>query len=103
MVGETHHLDAQAKRNVDAKIIAPGISQMGARSAAACARKHAYEADREGYVRRGRTERKHRRVSLRPAPDTTGLCRPISSAAFSPIARDANGGAGFTPRRWVGQ
>ena len=43
---------------------------MGPRSAAACARKHSYEADREGYVRRGKTERKHRRVTLRPAPDT---------------------------------
>lgn len=28
------------------------------------------KADREGYVQRGRTERKHRRVNLRPAPDT---------------------------------
>ena len=46
---------------------------MGPRSAAACARKHAYEADPEGYVQRGRTERKNRRVSLRPAPDTMSL------------------------------
>ena len=46
---------------------------MGPRSAAACARKHAYEADREGYVQRGRTERKNRRVGLRPAPDTMSL------------------------------
>ena len=43
---------------------------MGPRSAAACARKHAYQADPAGYVQRGRTERKNRRVSLRPAPDT---------------------------------
>ena len=26
-----------------------------------------------GYVQRGRTEHKHRRVSLRPAPDTMSL------------------------------
>ena len=70
VVNETRHLDAQLKRDVDGKIVADGVAQMGPRSAAACARKHSYEADREGYVRRGKTERKHRRVTLRPAPDT---------------------------------
>jgi len=70
VVTETRHLDAKTRQDVDRKIVAAGIAQMGPRSAAACARKHAYEADREGYVRRGRTERKNRRVSLRPAPDT---------------------------------
>jgi Domain of unknown function (DUF222) len=70
VVTETRHLDAETRRDVDGKIVAGGIAQMGPCSAAACARKYAYEADREGYLRRGRTERKHRRVSLRPAPDT---------------------------------
>lgn len=70
VVTETRHLDAETKCDVDAKIVAAGIAQMGPRSAAACARKHAYEADPHGYVRRGRTERKHRRVGLRAAPDT---------------------------------
>jgi len=73
VVTETRHLDAQTRRHVDAKITAAGIFRMGPRSAAASARKHAYEADREGYVQRGRTERKNRRVSLRPAPDTMSL------------------------------
>jgi Domain of unknown function (DUF222) len=73
VVTETRHLDASTKREVDSKISAAGIVQMGPRSAAACARKHAYEADREGYVQRGRTERKNRRVGLRPAPDTMSL------------------------------
>ena len=73
VVAEIRHLDANTRRDVDAKIGAAGISQMGPRSAAACARKHAYEADREGYVQRGRTERKNRRISLRPAPDTMSL------------------------------
>ena len=50
-----------------------GYSLMGPRSAAACARKHAYEADPEGYVQRSRTERKNRRVTLRPAPDTMSV------------------------------
>jgi hypothetical protein len=72
-VAETRHLDSKTRRDVDAKISAAGISQMGQRSAAACARKHAYEADRGSYVPRGRTERKNRRVSIRPAPDTMSL------------------------------
>ncbi len=73
VVTETRHLDANTRRDVDAQISAAGIAQMGPRSAAACARKHAYEADREGYVERGRTERRNRRVGLRPAPDTMSL------------------------------
>ena len=73
VVTETRHLDANTRREVDAKIASAGIAEMGPRSAAACARKHAYEADREGYVQRGRTERKNRRVGLRPAPETMSL------------------------------
>jgi Domain of unknown function (DUF222) len=77
VVTETRHLDAATRREVDAKISAAGISQMGPRSAAACARRHAYEADPEGHVQRGRTERKNRRVTLRPAPDTMSLLSDI--------------------------
>jgi hypothetical protein len=73
VVTETRHLDVGTRLGVDAKISAAGISRMGPRSAATCARKFAYEADPEGYVQRGRTERKHRRVTLRPAPDTMSL------------------------------
>jgi hypothetical protein len=73
VVAETRHLDAGARRDVDVKVVAAGIERMGARSAAACARKHAYEADPQGYVQRGRTERKNRRVTLRPAPDTMSM------------------------------
>ena len=42
--------------------VAEQMTRMGFKAAAACIRKAAYEADREGYVQRGRTERKHRRV-----------------------------------------
>jgi uncharacterized protein DUF222 len=73
VVTETRHLDANTRRDVDAQIAAAGIARMGPRSAAACAGKYAYEADREGYVQRGRTERKNRRVGVRPAPDTMSL------------------------------
>jgi hypothetical protein len=73
VVTETRHLDAETRREVDAKISAAGISRMGPRSAAACAREHDYEADPEGYVQRGRTERKNCRVTLRPAPGTMSV------------------------------
>ena len=73
IVTETRHLDAAQRRAVDAKVTAAGIHRMGVRAATACARQHAYEADPAGYVGRGRTERKHRRVTLRSAPDTMSL------------------------------
>ena len=73
IVTESRHLDATTRRDVDAKITSAGISRMGPRSAAACVRRYAYEADPHGYVERGRTERKNRRVSLRPAPDTMSV------------------------------
>ncbi len=73
VVSETRHLDAEQRRAVDAAVNAAAIEKMGVRAAAQCARKHAYEIDPAGYVARGRTERKHRRVSLRSAPDTMSL------------------------------
>ena len=54
-------------------MVAAGVAGMGPRRAAACARGHAYRADPHGFVERGRTERKHRRVGLRPAPDTMAI------------------------------
>jgi hypothetical protein len=73
VVAETRHLDAETRRQVDTQLHAAGITRMGFKAATACARKMAYEADREGYLQRSRTERKHRRVGLRPAPDTMAV------------------------------
>jgi hypothetical protein len=73
VVSETRHLDSQTRRQVDATVVAAGVAGMGPRRAAACARGHAYQADPHGFVERGRTERKHRRVGLRPAPDTMAI------------------------------
>ena len=70
IVTETRHLNPKMRRQVDEQLKGAGIAGMGVKAATACARKAAYEADREGFVRRGRTERKHRRVGIRPAPDT---------------------------------
>src|SRR5918994_5626979 len=73
VVSETRHLPAPIRRQVDHQMVAAGIGGMGPRRAAACARRHAYRADPRGFVERGRTERRHRRVGLRPAPDTMAL------------------------------
>jgi Domain of unknown function (DUF222) len=73
VVSETRHLDAEKRRQVDEQLKSAGISRMGFKAATACIRKTAYEADPQGYVQRGRTERKHRRVGIRPAPDTMAL------------------------------
>jgi hypothetical protein len=70
IVTETRHLNPKMRRHVDQQLNTAGIARMGFKAATACARKAAYEADRQGYVQRGRAERKHRRVGIRPAPDT---------------------------------
>lgn len=70
VVSETRHLDPALRARVDEQLVAAGITGLSPRRAAATARRLAYEADPAGYVTRGRTERKNRRVSLRPAPDT---------------------------------
>jgi hypothetical protein len=73
IAAETRHLEPETRRQVDKQLKAAGISKLGFKAATACARKAAYEADPHGYVERGRTERKHRRVGVRPAPDTMAI------------------------------
>jgi hypothetical protein len=73
IAAETRHLNAERRRHVDQQLIAGGITKLGFKAATACVRKAAYEADPHGYVERGRTERKHRRVGVRPAPDTMAI------------------------------
>ena len=73
VVSETRHLDAQKRRTVDEQLVAARLTRMGFKAATACIRKAAYEADRHGYVQRGRTERHHRRVGIRAAPDTMAI------------------------------
>lgn len=99
VVTETRHLDAKTRREVDAKISAAEISRMGPRSAAVCARKHAYEADPEGYVQRGRTERKNRRVTLRPAPDTMSVLSGYLPAEHGVANAAGNAHAATMPAR----
>ena len=69
---------------------------MGFKTATACVRKAAYEADRHGYVQRGRTERQHRRVGVRPAPDTMAVLTgylPVEQgiACYAALQQHADG------------
>jgi hypothetical protein len=64
VVSEIRHLDAETRGHVDQQLKTAGIERMGFKAATACIRKAAYEADRDGYVQRGRTERRHRRVGI---------------------------------------
>jgi hypothetical protein len=73
VVAETRHLDPETRRRIDAQLKTAGITKMGFKQAASAAQKAAYQADREAYVERGRTERQHRRVGIRPAPDTMAV------------------------------
>ena len=94
-VSETRHLDPEIRGQVDQDVIAAGISRMGFKAATAVIRKTAYEADREGYVRRGRTERKHRRLGIRSAPDTMAILSgylPVEQgvACYAALRKDAD-------------
>ncbi len=54
---ETRHLDARARRAVDTAVEAAGITGIGVKATAACARQHPYATDPRAYVEQGRTER----------------------------------------------
>ena len=88
VVTETRHLDPERRGHVDKQLHATGIATLGFKAATACIRRIAYQADRDGYMQRGRTERKHRRVSIRPAPDTmamlTAICRWSKASPATP-------------------
>jgi len=64
VVRETRHLDAEQRRSVDEQLKTAGVSGMAFQAATACVRKIVYQADPAGYVKRGRTERTHRRVGI---------------------------------------
>ena len=67
---ETSHLDPETRRLVDKQAVAAGLAAMSPKEASHCARRLSYQADPRGALRRGRTARSERRVTLRPAPDT---------------------------------
>ena len=73
IVSETRHLDPEPRRLVDKQLGDAGLPALSPHRAAAVVKRFAYEADRAGYVERGRTARTDRRVGLRPAPDTMSV------------------------------
>jgi len=108
VVTETRHLDGPTRRAVDARLHAADVAGKGVREAAALARRYAYEADREAYVARGRHERKHRRVGLRPAPDTMSVLSgylPVEQgvACLAALRRHTDGVVAAGDERTQGQ
>ena len=73
VVSQTSHLDPEQRRLVDKHLAEAGLEDQGRREAEATIKKTAYDVDRVGYVNRGRTARKDRRVTLRAAPDTMSV------------------------------
>ena len=70
---QVSHLDRGTRTRVDADLAARHPELMGAREAAAAAKRLAYRADPEAAMARARHARSDRRVTLRPAPDTMSL------------------------------
>ncbi|GLZ50398.1 HNH endonuclease [Actinomycetospora sp. NBRC 106378] len=73
IVSLTSHLDPETRRLVDKQTAEAGLDELGRKAAVAAVNKLAYEADPIGFTARGRTARKDRRVTLRPAPDTMAV------------------------------
>ncbi len=73
VVTQTSHLSSESRRLVDKQLAEDGLEKLSVRRAEALVKQCAYDADRAGYVARGRTARSDRRVGLRPAPDTMSV------------------------------
>ncbi|WP_298798613.1 DUF222 domain-containing protein [Pseudonocardia sp. 73-21] len=73
VVSQTSHLDPEKRQRVDKQLAAGGLENLSLRRAENLIKQCAYDADRAGYVARGRTARRDRRVGLRPAPDTMSV------------------------------
>jgi hypothetical protein len=93
VVRETRELTGTDRRLVDQRL-AEALASMSPRQAEAAARRAAITVDPASAVRRGRTARSDRRVSIRPAPDTMALVTgfvPVEQgvAAWAALDRDA--------------
>ncbi|NMO90684.1 DUF222 domain-containing protein, partial [Actinomycetospora sp. TBRC 11914] len=96
VVAQTSHLDAAARRAVDKQLADAGLDELGFQQAEATVKKTAYETDPAGYTQRGRTARKDRRVTVRPAPDTMSVLSgllPVEQgvACLAALRRHADG------------
>jgi hypothetical protein len=93
VVRETRELTGPDRRLVDQRL-AEALASMSPRQAEAAARRAAITVDPASAVRRGRTARSDRRVSIRPAPDTMALLSGFvpceqGVAAWAALDRDA--------------
>jgi hypothetical protein len=73
ITGETSHLDAPTRQQVDADLASRDLGSKAPRAAAAQAQRLAYAADPHGAADRARNARSDRRVTLRPAPDRMSI------------------------------
>ncbi|MGH3424646.1 MAG: DUF222 domain-containing protein [Nocardioidaceae bacterium] len=69
VVRETAELTEADRRRLDVDL-APDLPAMSPRAVEAAVKRHAYQLDPASAIRRGRTARTDRGVSIRPAPDT---------------------------------
>jgi hypothetical protein len=107
VVRETASLTPADRRAVDREI-APRLGRMSPREAEAAARRRAYAIDPEATLRRSRTARGDRRVSIRPAPDTMALVTgflPVEQgvAAWASLDRHARAMRASGDGRSLGQ
>jgi len=70
---ETSHLDAAARRQVDAQLAATDLGSLSPHRAQMTARRLAQVADPAAAVQRARIAETERRVTIRPAPDTMAI------------------------------
>jgi hypothetical protein len=107
VVRETAELSEPHRRRLDAEL-APRLTSMSPRQASQATRTIAYRLDPESIMRRGRTAREDRRVSIRPAPDTMALLTgflPVEQgvAAYAALDRHARGLRSAGDSRPLGQ
>ena len=107
VVRETTELSEEARRGLDSDL-APRLASMSPRQASHEARSIAYRLDPQSVLRRGRTAREDRRVSIRPAPDTMALLTgflPVEQgvAAYAALDKHARGLRSDGDSRSLGQ
>ena len=91
---ETACLEPADRRAVDAEL-GPRLAEWGDRQVEAQARKVTYRLDPQAFMERTRGAQKHRRVTLRPAPDTMSRLTGFLSvqqgvAAYAALCREAD-------------
>ncbi|HJY46273.1 MAG TPA: hypothetical protein VJ301_16765, partial [Propionibacteriaceae bacterium] len=91
-------LDPETRGQVDAQLNAAGITRMGFRTATACIRKAAYQADRHGYLQRAAGPNANTAGSGSGQHLTPWRCSPATSQwnKASPATPHYNN----TPMRW---